>query len=143
MRHANAYTNGDSNGYAYTDSYANCNGNGYAHTDSYANGDSNGYAHTDSYGNCYSNGDCDRTAAAFTDGAASTDTAAAPVGSGTSYPLTRELANDPASSPCCSPPRCDISLSPVLCRHVCLILNRLRNIKVAVGLLNHNILMCA
>jgi hypothetical protein len=99
MRHANAYANGDSNGYAYTDSYANCNGNGYAHTDSYANGDSNGYAHTDSYGNCYSNGDCDRTAAAFTDGAASTDTAAAPVGSGTSYPLTRELANDPASSP--------------------------------------------
>ena len=85
MRHANAYANGDSNGYAYTDSYANCNGNGYAHTDS--------------YGNCYSNGDCDRTAAAFTDGAASTDTAAAPVGSGTSYPLTRELANDPASSP--------------------------------------------
>ena len=63
MRHANAYANGDSNGYAYTDSYANCNGNGYAHTDS--------------YGNCYSNGDCDRTAAGFTDAASSADAAAA------------------------------------------------------------------
>ena len=63
--HAYADSNGDSNGNAYTDSYANC--------------DSNRYAHTDSYANCYSNGDCDRTAAAFTDAAASADTAAAPL----------------------------------------------------------------
>ena len=59
MRHANGNADGDSNGYANTDSYTNCDSNGYANTDSYANGHSNGYANTDSYtnGHCNSYGD--------------------------------------------------------------------------------------
>ena len=44
-------------------------------SDGNANGDGNAYAITDR--NSYNDGDCDRTAAGFTDAAASADTAAA------------------------------------------------------------------
>jgi len=61
--------------------YGNANGDSHIHTD----GDGNCDIHSDCDGNCYSNSDgdshgygdsnCDRTAAAFTDATASTDTA--------------------------------------------------------------------
>jgi hypothetical protein len=53
----------------------------HADRDAYSDG---AFANTDSNGNAYaiadSNGHCDRTAAAFTDAAASADTGAAPLG---------------------------------------------------------------
>ena len=60
-------------GNAHIHSDGNSDGNGHIHSDGNCNG--NAYAITDS--NSYSNGECDRTAAGFTDAAASADTAAA------------------------------------------------------------------
>ena len=62
------HSDGDCYSHAYANPDGNCNG-AFANTDSDSNGDSNG--------NGYSNDDCDRTAAWFTDAAASADTAAA------------------------------------------------------------------
>jgi len=84
--HANGNANGDghlhsdrdcdSNGHIHADS--NCHGNSYAYTDSNADCDSYiygyGYGDCDSHSNSYSYSD--RTAAAFTDATATTDTAA-------------------------------------------------------------------
>jgi hypothetical protein len=67
LRHAN--------GDAHIHPDGNSDGNGHIYSD----GDCDGNAHTNSDGNCYGNGDCDRTAAAFTDTAASADTAASPL----------------------------------------------------------------
>jgi hypothetical protein len=46
MLHANGNADGDSNGYAYTDSDTNGDSNGYAYTDSYAYVDAYGPAET-------------------------------------------------------------------------------------------------
>jgi hypothetical protein len=81
--------------FADPDSYSDCDG-AIANTDCYsdcdgaiANTDSNCYSNSNC--NCYSNGD--PTAAVYTDATASSDAATSAVGSGTSLPLTWELAN--------------------------------------------------
>ncbi len=82
MRHAIA------DAHIHSDGDADCNGNAYAKPDgnchsngdcdgAFANTDGNGDAYAKPDGNCHSNVDCDRTAARFTDPAASADTAAA------------------------------------------------------------------
>ncbi len=65
-----AKPDGNGNAYAITDGNGNCDG-------AFANTDGNGDAYAKPDGNCHSNVDCDRTAARFTDTAASADTAAA------------------------------------------------------------------
>ena len=108
MRHAYSDANGDSNGYAYTDSDANCDGNSYAYAYSNANGDSDRYAYTDSYSNC----DSDRYAYADSyayvdaygpaetkpDAEAISDAAASPIGA-TRKRLCGNSRENLASSP--------------------------------------------
>ena len=60
---------------AHIHSDGDSDGNGHVHSDGDSNG--NAYAHSDANGNCDSNGEYDPTAAAFTDGTASTDTVSA------------------------------------------------------------------
>ena len=66
---SNSYIHADSNSYVYSDS--DCDGNCHIHSD----GDR--YSNCDGHGNCDSY--CDRIAAAYTDAAASADTAASPL----------------------------------------------------------------
>jgi hypothetical protein len=83
MRLAYGNANGDSNCHIHSD--GDSNGNAYAKPDgnshiyAYGDCDGNAYADRDGNSNCHSNGDCDCTAAAYTDAAASADTAAPPL----------------------------------------------------------------
>ena len=79
MRHgyanAHIHSDGDCDSNVYSD--GDCDSNCHIHAD--GDGDSNVYANSDSDSNSNGNGycDCDRTAAAFTDATATTDTAGA------------------------------------------------------------------
>ena len=78
---------GNANGDAHIHSDGDCDGNCHIHSDSDCDGNchihANGDSHSDIYCNGYSNRDCDsncdRTAAAYTDATASSDTAASPL----------------------------------------------------------------
>jgi len=70
------HSDGDCDGNSHIHADSDCHGNSYAYTDSNAHGDGDIYCN--GYGDCdsHSNGYSDRTAAAYTDATATTDTAA-------------------------------------------------------------------
>ena len=92
MRHAYGNADGDSNGYAYTDSDAYSHSNSYAYADSYANCDGNGYAYADSYGYC------DSDSYAYTDRYAYSNGDAGSNNNAETKPDTKDISDTAASS---------------------------------------------